>query len=584
MKPYLRSTVFGAAMAIVACAGSAAQAQTREEIQRDLLERQLRTEGEAVSVETASDTAPCPLAGPQFADLTFQFSGADFSGLEAVGNDLVSPAYSDLIGQTLSVASICDIRDRATAILRDAGYLAVVRVPVQEIDDGSVEFNVVLARMTAVQIRGDAGRSAGALQQYIDKLAGQPVFNVRDAERYLLLARDIPGLDVRLLMQPASRENGAQPGDVVGIFNVGRDPVQFDATVQNFGSKAVGRIGAFARLRLNGLTGLADQTTISGYSTTDIDEQTVLQLGHDMRLGSEGLTIGGNLTFAWSQPGIAGPDLFESETIIGTAYAAYPFKRTQTANLFGRVGLDVVNQDVEFTNLPLSEDRLRVAFARLEFNAIDFASLSGVGGYSSIEPKTGAAGSIEIRQGLDVFGASEGCGVGFVNCTGPGDLPPTRLDGDPTALVIRAEAQFDYRPDPLWLIRVRPRVQYSPDALFSYEQVSGGNYTSGRGFDPGAVIGDSGYGAQVEFAYGSLLPETPGGRAFQPYAFFDWMAVSSKNIPGDPQTVSSIGGGLRATLGQRIYLDVFGAVPLERAPFQTERGDVRLLATISVQL
>ena len=583
MKLYLRSTAFGAAMAFTACSYGA-QAQTREEIERDLLDRQLRTEGEAVAVETQDETAPCPLASPQFADLTFEFAGANFSGLDAVGTGIVSPSYSDLVGQTLSVASICDIRDRATSILRDAGYLAVVRVPVQEIDDGTVDFDVVLARMTGVQIRGDAGRSGAALQRYVDKLAGQPVFNVRDAERYLLLARDIPGLDVRLVMQPAPRETGAQPGDVVGIFNVIRDPVQFDATVQNFGSKAVGRYGGFARLRFNGLTGLADQTTISGYTTADYDEQTVLQIGHDMRLGSEGLTIGGNLTFAWSQPGIPGPDLFESETFVGTAFAAYPIKRTQTANVLGSVGMDFINQDVEFTNLPLSRDRLRVGFARLEFNTIDFASLSGVGGYSSIEPKTGVAGALELRKAFDILGASEGCGPGFANCLVPGAIPPSRLDGDPASFVIRAEAQFDYRPDPLWLIRVRPRVQYSPDALFSYEQVSGGNYTSGRGFDPGAVIGDSGYGAQTEIAYGSLLPETPGGRAFQPYAFFDWMAVSSKNIPGDPQTVSSVGGGVRATLGRRLYLDVFGAVPLERAPFQTERGDVRLLATISVQL
>ncbi len=582
MKPILRSS-FSALAAMWVLSSAAAQAQTREEIQRDLLDPSLQAQGEAVAVDSAQARPSCPLAGPEFADLKFTFTGAIFSGLDAIDGGIVAPAYAGLSGTELSVAAICDIRDRASDILSDAGYLAVVRVPVQEIDDGRVDFDVVLARMTAVQIRGDAGKSAGALQGYVDRLTQEPVFNVNQAERYLLLARDIPGLDVRLVMQPAPREGGGMPGDVVGIFNVSRDPVQFDATVQNFGSQAVGRFGAFGRVRLNGLTGLADQTTLSVYSTVDIEEQNVLQAGHEMRLGSDGLMLGGNVTFAWSTPDVAGPDVFDSETLIGTVYAAYPFKRTQTANIYGRVGFELINQDVDFSGLPLTEDNLRVAFARVEFNSIDAPSLSGVNGYSSIEPKFGLAGAVELRQGLDVFGASEACGVGFVNCIAPTIVPPSRLDGDPTGFAVRGEAQIDYRPTPEFLMRLRPRFQYSPDALLGYEQLSGGNYTAGRGFDPGSVIGDSGFGGQVELAYGSLVPEVPGGKAFQPYVFFDLMSVSTNNIAGQ-NTITSLGGGVRATLGRSIYLDVFGAVPLERAPFQTERGDFRLLATLSVQL
>lgn len=585
MDIILRNCMISAAMAGgLIIASSAAHAQTREEIQRDLLDRQLQAEGQALGVENAAERTPCPLAADEFAELRFTLTGADFTGLERLDSDIVAPAFEGYLGQEIPVANICDIRDRAAAILREAGYLASVRVPVQEIDDGQVRFDVVLARISSVQIRGDAGPSGAMLQRYVDRIASSPVFNVNEAERYLLLARDIPGLDVRLVMQPASRESGAQAGDVVGIFNVVRDPVHFDATAQNLGSRAVGRFGVFGRVQLNGLTGLGDQTTLSAYSTLEPDEQNVFQFGHEMRLGSEGLTLGGNLTYARAQPDIDGPDLFESETFVGTAYAAYPFKRTQTSNLYGRFGLDIIDQDVEFSDLPLNRDRLRVAFARLEFNAIDEPSLTGANGFSSIEPRMGLAGLIEVRQGLSIFGGSSDCGPGFVDCTGVDVVPISRLDGDPTSFVVRAEAQLDFRPSPLWLLRLRPRVQYSPDALLSFEQIAGGNYTVGRGFDPGAVLGDSGYGGQVEVAYGSLVPEVAGRATFQPYAFFDLMAVSSKNVAGDPQTITSVGGGVRARLGNRLYLDVLGAVPLERAPFQTERGDARVLATISVQL
>lgn len=560
---------------------------TREEIQRDRLETQLRTEGQSVAVEGDIERAPCPLAAPQFADLKFTLSAAQFTGLDAIDGSVVAPSYTGLIGQELPVAAICDIRDRAATILRAQGYLAAVQVPAQEIEGGAVRFDVVLARMTAVQVRGDAGKSGQQVQKYIDRLVDQPVFNVHEAARYLLLARDIPGLDVRLVLQPATGGDGSvqrQPGEVVGIFNVTNTPVTADANIQNLGSRSVGRFGGLLRAQFNGLTGLGDQTTLSFYTTSDFKEQRVVQAGHEFRLGSEGLTLGGDFAYAWSTPGIAGPDLFESETLIGSIYASYPFKRGQTSNLIGTFGADLVNQDIEFSGLPLSQDRLRIAYGRLDFNMVDEPSLRGVDGYSGFEPRWAIAGSAEIRQGFDLLGASEPCGAAFVNCTAVGVIPLSRLDGDPSALVVRGQAQLDYRPTPLLALSVKPRFQYSPDALLSFEQISGGNYTSGRGFDPGAVIGDSGYGGQLEIAYGSLVPKTPGGYAVQPYGFFDVMAVSNKNVPGDPQTITSAGGGVRATLGRYGYLDIYGAVPLERSPLQTQRGDTRILMTLTMQL
>ncbi|MCB2085174.1 MAG: ShlB/FhaC/HecB family hemolysin secretion/activation protein [Sphingomonadaceae bacterium] len=571
-----------------AAAQTAPVPTTREEIQRERLEDRLQTQGEAVAVEEgAVERAPCPLADPQFADIRFTFTGANFTGLDAIGTDIVAPAYADLIGQELPVAAICGIRDRAGTILRQQGYLAAVQVPAQSVDGGVVRFDAVLARMSAVQVRGEAGPSGKALQRYIDRLTNQPVFNIDEAERYLLLARDIPGLDVRLVLQPAAREDGAQPGDVVGVFNVTRTPFYSDANIQNYGSKSVGRFGGLMRMRFNGITGMGDETILSAYATADTSEQVVLQASHEFRVGGDGLKFGAGFTRAWSQPDFAGPDPFESDTTITSVYASYPFKRSQAANLYGAVGLDVIDQQTDFSGTPLSEDQLRVAYARLDFNSIDEASLRGANGYSGLEPRFGLAGSLEVRQGLDILGASDDCGPassGYVACAVPGFVPISRLDGDPTGLSIRGEARVDFRPTPLWKLSVAPRFQYSPDALLGFEQVSGGNYTAGRGFDPGAVIGDSGYGGQVEVAYGSLLPETPGGNAFQPYAFFDLMAVSTKNVPGDPQTISSVGGGLRANIGQRLYLDIFGAAPLERAPFQAERGDFRVLVNLTIQL
>ena len=584
----LKTTALAAGFAIFlsgvpAWGQSSAAAPTREEIQRGVIDEALKGQAQPLSLDGDVERSACPLAGPEFSDVRFTLKSVDFTGLISVDAASLSSSYTDYIGQDVPVSVVCDIRDRAATILRSNGYLAAVQVPPQTIDSGNVRFDVLMARMTAVQVRGDAGPSEALLQKYIEKLAAQPVFNINTADRYLLLARDIPGLDVRLSLRPVSAESGGQPGEVVGEFNVVRTPVYADINVQNFGSKAVGRFGGLARVRFNGLTGLGDETVISGYSSADFKEQQVLQIGHEFTVGGEGLKFGGNFTYAWTRPELSGGLDVDSQTLVASAYASYPFIRKQSHNIFGTVGLDYIDQRTDLLGVRTNEDRLSVAFARLDFNQIEAGSISGRGGYSAFEPKWGIGGSLEIRQGLDILGASEGCGPAFVNCIGQTVLP-TRADGDPTAFVVRGQAKIDFRPTPLLAVTLKPRLQYSPDALFSYEEVSGGNYTTGRGYDPGTIIGDSGYGLQTEISYGSLIPETPDSIALQPYVFFDIMGVWNKNVPGDPQKLYSAGGGLRMTIGQQASLDLTAVVPLKRAPFETRRQDARALLTLTVQL
>ena len=559
-------------------------APTREEIQRQGLEAQLRGEANPVSVEGDIERAPCPLASAQFADLSFVFSAPEFSGLGPIDPSILTPSYAEYVGQEIPVATICDIRDRAATILRARGYLAAVQVPVQTIGEGTVKFDVLLAKIRAVQVRGDAGNQSGALQPILDKMASQEVFNAKEAERYLLLARDIPGLDVRLTLQPLTGEQGGAPGDVIGVFDVANTPLIVDVNIQNFGSKAIGRFGGLARVRINGITGLGDETMISGYATQDFDEQLVASAYHEFKVGSEGLTLGVSATRAWSQPDVPGPNVFETDTLALSAYARYPLIRSQKQNLNLSFGGDFINQSVDFSDLDFSRDELRVAFARLDLSGSDEDSINGRNGYTVFEPKISYFSTLELRQGLDVFGASPDCGVGFAACLAPGVVPPSRLDGDSSGFVLRGDASVTYRAVPEFGFTARTRFQWSPDALLGYEQYSGGNFTVGRGYDPGAIIGDEGVGFQLEAFYGSLIPDTPDGVAAQPFAFADYATVSVNNIADDSDSITSVGGGVRMAIGRQALFDLFAAVPLQRPDLAASRGDVRILGTLTVQL
>lgn len=545
---------------------------TREEIERARPGPEARATSPGMTVESDFERAPCPLADPRYKDITFELREVQVGGLRSIPADLVRPAYADLIGKTVSVAEICEIRDRAATILRREGYLAAVQVPPQRIENGVVRFDALIAKLVGVQVRGEAGRSEGLIADYLKHIQNQDVFNINQAERYLLLARDIPGLDVRLILRPAN----AAPGEVIGEVTVTRIPIEADAFVQNLGSPSAGRWGGLARVQLNGLTGLGDRTTLSFFTTADFDEQQVIEGGHSFKIGGDGLTLSGDVSYAWTRPGLTPPLDIEARTLSAFAEASYPFVRSQTQNLFGSFGLNVVNQNVDFNNTALTRDHIRVLYGRLDYDSIDPGSVAGTTGFSLAQPRWRVAGGIELRQGIDL-GASDRCRPLQVCLL-------SRAAADPTAFVARATGLVEYRPQPNLTFSIAPRAQYAPNSLVSYEQFSVGNFTAGRGYDPGTLTGDSGLGFQSEVRVGSLLPRTIDGFAFQPYAFADlgivWNHVS---LVDNPQHLWSVGGGVRAAWGQRARLDVALAAPLNRTPLQRNR-DVRLLVTLSTKL
>lgn len=557
-------------------------APTREEVLRRELDRQLRQGSEAVDASAAFARAPCPLADERFADIRLTLSSVVFTGAEGVEPALLDRAWRHLAGQEIPVAAMCEIRDRAAALLRDAGYVASVQVPVQTIEGGTVRFEVILARLVSFVVRGDTGRSGPMVERYLAPLRGQPVFDSLAAERALLLARRIPGMDVRMTLARAAGED-ARPGDLVGIVDVVNQPLEADLALQNFGSGEVGPWGGQLSLRLNGLTGLADQTELSSFATGDLGEQWVAQGRHEFALGSGGLRAGINLVHAWTRPDVPGDDAFFARTLVANAYATYPLVLRQAHSLDIAGGFDLIDQRISFSGAPFSLDKLRVVTLALERRETDPASIAGDNGFNISEPRWASRARIELRKGIGALGASEDCGPELAACALPGVVPLSRLNADPQGFLLRGDAEVTYRPGRMVALTGRPRFQWSQDNLLPYEQFSGGNYTVGRGYDPGAASGDRGFGVQAELAIGSLEPRSMTGSALQGFAFYDSFNAWFADAPG-VQTLNSVGGGARLNFRRRAYAELLAAVPLEAAPLATRRGNVRIFFNLAVRL
>jgi hemolysin activation/secretion protein len=552
---------------------------TREEVERPLPRREAAPQS-TLAVEGELERAPCTLDRPEYRDLRFTLSNVEFDNLRGITAEALRPAFAPFVGREQSVTVICEIRDRAAAILADAGYIVAVEVPEQRIAGGTVRFNVLMARLVGLRVRGDAGRAERLIETYLGGLTEREVFNRREAERALLLAGDLPGYGVRLALRSA----GGAPGEVIGEVTVVRTPATVDFTVQNFGSRELGPVGGLLRAQLYGLTGLGDRTSLAVFSTADLREQQTVQIAHDFRIGGQGLTFGGQLTYAWARPDLGNAAIeFDSRTLFATLETSYPLVRRQAQTLRLGAGIDFVDQEVRFNGLDFTEDRLRVGFLRLTHDATGLTQ--GDRRYSPTEPRWRTSASIEARKGVDLFGASEGCGPALVGCLAPGAILPTRLEGVPTAALVRGYAAAEFRPDPRFTIAATVRAQYSGRPLFSFEEFSAGNYTIGRGYDPGTILGDSGLGLQAELRYGRLTPLTATAVTVQPFIFFDQAWVDNEDIalalPDDE--ISSLGGGLRAAWGRRGVLEVMLAVPLDRTTLRPDR-DPRLLVAFTTRL
>jgi hemolysin activation/secretion protein len=201
-------------------------------------------------------------------------------------------------------------------------------------------------------------------------------------------------------------------------------------------------------------------------------------------------------------------------------------------------------------------------------------------------PRWRVGGSFELRHGLGILNATKDCGPApYTACL---SLPtPSRIQGDSQGTLLRFTGQAEFRPNRTLTMALSPRLQYSFDPLLSYEQYSGGNYTIGRGYDPGAIVGDNGAGFTLEGRLGDLVPRSSNAIDVQPYAFLDMAWVRNRkaaNAITEHDRLISAGGGLRIAWGYRARADLLLAAPLHRPETQTRRGDVRLLLSVTTRL
>ena len=542
---------------------------SRETVERNRAPTAAQPQRVRVDARRAVEKGACPLID---STVSVNIESIRFEGF---GTDPVPPEFSPLLAQVSPaikgmqpISVVCDLRDKANAALRAAGYIAGVQIPAQEITNGELRLQVIAGRITDVVVSGDARKYQKSLVGRIEQLKALFPLREKDAERVLLIAGDVPGLDVNLALRSANKK----PGELIGELNVTSSFGTLLANVQNTGSRQLGRELGTLRGEVYGLVRAEDITFLSLSNSLQFNEQHVVQLGHEMGIGLSGLRFGVRGSYAESSPDITNLNLSTKSFIVGIDLKA-PLVRQVTKSLTAGAGLEYASQRTRIGgtggSFPFTRDRQTFAYAKLNGN---IRSPRGDG-----DDNWSLDGGLELRKGLNVLNATP-------RRTFVGGFSPSRFDGDAKAFVAKGSIDASARiANGIWMTG-SVAGQWSNNALLNLEEFSVGNLTYGRGFNPGANGGDRVIAFRAEPR--ARLVDQPKFR-LEISAFYD--AVRLWNLDSatieTKRTLDSLGGGARIILGGRFILDLTYAKPLKFALATDQRRAAdRILFSLTTKL
>jgi hemolysin activation/secretion protein len=493
--------------------------------------------------ESAPTRAP---AGAE--NVRFILSGLEIQGRTAYPPQVIEAIYEKRIGTEVSLADVYGIAEEIQRFYRKDGYfLARAILPAQTAQEGRLRIQVFEGFISDVLVEGDIGPVGDLVKKYLQHLPSDRPLKLKTLERCLLLANDIPGVEVKGTLRPATEQVGAAQL----VASVERRAFGAAGVVDNYGSSFTGVWQTAATVSGNSFTSWGDGWNLGGlvsgpFYTGDDDYQYAGQVRGSIRPWSNGAYLSTLVFYGRSNPGGA-IALFDSinKQLQWSTIGGYPIIRSRDRNLFTELGFDLINGDTDiFSDIPFSRDKLRV----LHLTAFgDFQDAWR--GFNFL--------SFGVRQGLPIFDASES-----------GDEQLSRLVGTGVFTSLNAKLsrlQPIYGPVALFC---KAAGQYSFNNLLIEEQFGVGSTQFGRGYNPNELSSDQGVGVTGELQYTRPMELSYLDR-FQVFGFYDFGQVWDRDTDNGT-SLSSAGGGLRAWFTRNISMELAVAQPLTR---NSLRGD-----------
>ncbi len=337
-------------------------------------------------------------------------------------------------------------------------------------------------------------------------------------ERALLLANDLPGVNVSALLRPSP----ATPGAAELLVEVLQPRIAGGLAVDNRGSPFSGVWTFAGDFSFNSVFGGGDQILSRITTTLPVHRRFAGELQYRRAIGSEGAVISMIGVLTKGEPGstLSALEVTSDSWAIGPRLS-YPVLHTRAKTLVVEGGFTMQDARLRILDAPFSHDEWRVADIGLTYLSSEF--LGGA-----------LPASLYLAQGLPVLGSTPRNSASWSRAGAAPDF--TKLSGS-----IRYVAPLGGMLN----VALAGQAQYSFSQLMAGEEIVFGGTRIGRGYDPAAIAGDHGLGASLELRYDHRLTDS-AIQMLQPYLAFGAAQVWNRVSGGTTnQSLASAGSGSR---------------------------------------
>lgn len=489
--------------------------------------------------------------------LKFRVARVRVMGATAIDEGTIAREFDGLLNKEITAGELRAALDRVNMLYEEAGYaLGRAFVPPQVIQGGTLIIRVVEGYIGQITIETKSESVRRSIEIFSRRIGEERPLRTATLERYLLLIGDIPGVKIGGKLTGMNIYTGA----ATMALKAEHDTFTLATTLDNRADLGGTPFQTYLTGAVNDVLGYGEQLALTVLATARFSTQQYFRLAYSTFVGSDGmrLTFGGS--FAKSRAENL-PPAFEFDSRSGEIDAAlsYPFIRSVKENLVGTAGVYAVEAYNDLNGSRFSEDTIRAAYADTTYNR-------------RLGTRVSFGSSLRLTEGLGILGG------------GPDNRTHSRLGATPWFLKVHGSASIAYAVTDKLAISGRFEGQYSPDSLYSSEEIAFGGARFARGFDTSEVSGDSGFGTAAQIQY-RLDTDMLGGWSITPYTFIDHSKVYNKSVDqqGDARLVST---GVGVTLSNRKWLVLGVEVdkPLNREVASRGNKEPRLFFSFELRL
>jgi hemolysin activation/secretion protein len=483
-------------------------------------------------VETLPELQPKRAPGLRVMVQTIRVEGSTVLSQEEIG--LITAPYEN---RELSTEDLEQLRRALTQTYINKGYVnSGAVIPDQSIQDGQLTYRIIEGKLTDIHIEGTKYFLPFYFRQRIEQSAGPPL-NIRPLKERL----EILLQDTRIQRLNSELKPGLKPGEATLDVRVEEaSPFKAWAEFNNFQSPTIG----------------AER----GLGTIAVDNP---------------LGIGDHFAFTYGQSEGLDP-------LLDTTYVV-PFTPQDTTLGFRyrRNDFRVVTSPFDDLNIKTTAEIFTITLRQPVYRSLtDEVTLSLIGehletkstldgtGFSFIPGTTNNGKAVVSalrfgqewvhRQPMQVFALYSRFSVGLdvLNAT---NNQTTSDDPDSHFFVWLGQAEWARRLDP-WGIQFISNLalQISNDSLFPLEQFAVGGRYSVRGYRENQLVRDNAFLFSIESRIPVLPSLTGSNFSVQLAPFIDvGRSWNAKFSTPDPETLASIGVGLRLDFFNRAFANVY---------------------------